>query len=155
MEMPTPQAEHQKLAALAGTWSGEETMHPSPWAPAGSSAIGKITSRMDLGSFFLISDYTQEKDGQVTFRGHGVYGWDAHHERYTIHWFDSMGMDPGAPAPGTWEGDVLCFQHETAMGHARYTYTFVDADHYSFKLENSLDGESWTPMMDGQYTRQA
>jgi hypothetical protein len=77
MEMPTPDEHHEKLSVLAGSWVGEETMYPSPWDPAGGGARGFIEARMDLHGMFLVSDYRQERGGAVTYRGHGVYGWDA------------------------------------------------------------------------------
>jgi len=33
MQMPPPTAEHNRLKALAGSWTAEETLHPSPWDP--------------------------------------------------------------------------------------------------------------------------
>ena len=70
-----------------------------------------------------------------------------------MHWFDSMGCDPGAPAVGTWEGNRLSFQSKHEMGHGRYTYEFVGKDSYTFKLEHSQDGKSWMPFMDATYKR--
>jgi len=154
MDMPKPQEQHRKLQALAGSWSGEETIHPSPWDPKGGPAKGRIEARMELGGFFLITDYVEERGGQVGYRGHGVFGYDAAEKCYTMHWFDSMGSPCPAPARGVWEGDRLTFQQRSPMGHARYTYTLEGEGRYSFRIENSQDGERWTPMMDGRYTRQ-
>ena len=33
MNMPQPSPGHHKLEVLAGSWEGEETMHPSQWDP--------------------------------------------------------------------------------------------------------------------------
>ena len=85
MEMPKPGAQHAVLARLAGTWIGDETMHPSPWAKEGSQATGTVVATMQIDGFFLVSDYEQRRGDQVTFRGHGVYGWDGPKERYTMH----------------------------------------------------------------------
>lgn len=70
-----------------------------------------------------------------------------------MHWFDSMGGDPGAPALGTWSGNKLCFQHQHHMGHSRYTYNFESKDTYTFKLEYSQDGQSWSAFLEGTYKR--
>jgi hypothetical protein len=153
MQMPKPSAAHIKLAALAGEWVGEETLFPSPWAPEKRSAIGRTSNRMDIDGFFLINDYTEEREGEVMFRGHGVYGYDPKRQRYTMHWFDSMGMPPGETL-GTWEGNTLTFQNQSEMGHSRYVYVLESADAYTFRIESSKDGESWTPMMEGRFRRQ-
>lgn len=153
MEMPKLTEQHKRYRALVGEWKGEENMHPSPWDPKGGTATSLTKARLDLGDFFLIMDYEQTRDGQVTYRGHGVMGWDPRQKKYTMHWFDVMGGDPGPPAPGTWEGNRLCFQHQHHMGHSRYTYEFQDDRTYTFKLEQSRDGKSWSTFVDGTYKR--
>ena len=153
MKMPEPLEYHKKLEAMVGEWEGEETMHPSPWNPDGAKATSRTSARLDLGGFFIVTDYHQQRAGAAAYRGHGLFGWDSEQKRYTMHWFDSIGNVPGAPALGTWEGDTLCFQHEQRMGHVRYTHTFVDRDTYTFKLERSEDGQTWTPLTEGNYKR--
>jgi hypothetical protein len=100
----------------------------------------------------LINDYTEERDGQVMFRGHGVYGYDPKRERYTMHWFDSMGMPPNETL-GTWEGNTLTFQNRGEMGHGRYTYVIENDGSYRFRIDTSKDGQEWIPMMEGHYRR--
>ena len=46
--MPTLTEHHKKLEKFAGTWLGEETLHPSPWEPKGGKATAKQTARIDL-----------------------------------------------------------------------------------------------------------
>jgi hypothetical protein len=153
MQMPTVQEQHRKLAKLAGTWKGQEKLFPNAWDPNGGTAVSRVESRVDLDGFFVLTDYVEERDGRVSYRGHGVYGWDQSHECYTMHWFDSMGGGgTTVPARGMWEGNTLFFQNETPMGHGRYTYVFDD-DGYTFKIDNSQDGKTWTPFMEGRYTR--
>ena len=153
MEMCKPQEQHLKLKSLEGTWVAEEKMYPSPWDPKGGTALGRIVSRIDLDGFFLVSDYVQERGGQVSYRGHGVYGWNGPASRYTMHWFDSMGSPAGEPALGTWEGNRLTFGMQSPMGHHRYAYEFEGEGKYHFKLEHSQDGKAWTTFMEGHYTR--
>jgi hypothetical protein len=151
--MPEPGEQHRKLQALAGTWVGEETLYPSPWDQTGGSATGRMEGRMGLDGFFLIGDYTQERGGQVTYRGHGVYGYDAGQGCWTLNWFDSMGGGAWEPSRGTWEGNVLTFSQQNPMGHGRYIYTFESEGRYRFRIEQSQDGKSWAPFMDSVYTR--
>ena len=155
MEMPRPGAQHAALERLAGTWNGEETMHPSPWAPEGLQATSRIVAAMRLGGLFLMSDYQQFQDGKVAFEGHGVYGWDGRQQHYSMYWFDTIGTDPGPPATGVWDGDRLAFQHQNPMGHARYLYEMLADDHYRFCIEMSQDGEQWSSMMNAEYRREA
>jgi hypothetical protein len=153
MEMPRPRDEHRKLQSLAGSWTGEETMHPSPWDPKGGTATGRIESRLDLDGFFLLSDYVQECGGRPSYRGHGVFGYDPAERCYTMHWFDSMSATTTQPARGRWEGNVLTLEQRTPMGHSRYVYTFEGEGRYAFRLENSQDGERWATFMEGRYRR--
>lgn len=153
MEMPKPTAEHQQLAKLAGNWVGEESILPSPWDPKGGKATGRMQARMDLGGFYLIADYQQERNGQENFRGHGVYGWDPRGKCYTLHWFDCSGIEHGAPALGSWEGDTLTLQHDLRhLGYSRYVYNVGDGE-YRMRIENSPDGKQWTTFLDAVYRR--
>ena len=154
MQMPTLTDEHKWLAKMAGNWVGEEIVHPGPWNPQGSKAVGRIRARMDLGGFHLISDYEHEKDGKVLFSGHGVYGYDTRGKCYTMHWFDSMGMEHGAPGLGTREGDKLTIQHETGhMGYTRYIYEAGEG-RLSMRIEHAQDGVHWTPFLEAHYRRE-
>jgi hypothetical protein len=151
MEMPKPSEEHRRLALLEGTWSGPETLSPSPWGPGGA-AVGRSTCRMDLDGFFLIQDYVEEKDGRVVFRGHGVFGYDAQAKEYCWLWVDSMGFFPAAPSRGTWQGDTLTFHSTSPQGQGRYVYRFESARTYHFRIENSFDGgKTYTKLMEGTY----
>ena len=152
MEMPTPGAEHAQLARLAGTWEGDETLSPSPWSPQGGVAVGRYHSHMALHDFFLLSNYEQEHEGAVTFRGHGVFGWDVPTSTYALYWFDSTGFIPRGPATGSWHGDDLTLEHETEMGHARYVWTLGDGE-FRMQIQNSQDGTNWTTLLDGTYAR--
>jgi hypothetical protein len=153
MGMPGPTEQHRKLETFSGTWTGEEKIYPSPWDPDGGPATGRMESRMGLEGFFLITNYTEEREGQVSYRGHGVYGWDPEEQCYTMHWFDGMGSIPKIWAKGRWEGNVLTFQHQHERGHSRYIYTTQGKDRYHFKIDNSQDGREWATFMEGQYTK--
>ena len=152
MSMPV-QEQHRRFEKLAGSWIAEETLAPSPWDAKGGSAVGKIEARIGLGGFFLLADYVQERDGKVTYQGHGVYGYDAKNQRFTMHWFDNMGGSAEQPSYGAWDGDRLVFQSQSEQGHGRYTYTFLGEGRYRFTLEGSTDGKSWSQFMEGNYRR--
>jgi hypothetical protein len=153
MHMPQLTEQHNKLKAFVGEWTGQDIIHPAPWNPQGATAKSRVSSKLMLDGFFLVSEYTQERDGKVTYRGHGVYGYDAMQKKYTLHWFDSMGIDPGPPALGDWNGDTVVFTHQHVMGHGRMTYDFSKKDALSFKLEKSQDGKNWTLFIEATYKR--
>jgi hypothetical protein len=107
---------------------------------------------MALHDFFLLTDYEQEHEGAVTFRGHAVFGWDASARRYAMYWFDSMGFLPGVPATGTWDDDTLTLAHEYERGHARYVWTVTDGE-LRMRMQSSSDGKGWATVLDGTYRR--
>lgn len=152
MQLPTPTEHHEKLRAFAGTWRGNETLFPSPWNPERRAAIGRFASRIGVDGMFLITDYEEEREGAVVFRGHGVYGWDAARGRHTMFWFDSMGGSP-IETLGAWDGDTLTFETRGPHGMARYVYELHGADRFTFRILASRDGEAWSPMMEGSYER--
>jgi hypothetical protein len=65
---PIPLDEHRRLAALAGEWSGEETVYPSRWVEGGP-AVSRVVPRMDLNGFSLIQDTHQAGNGKDIFAG--------------------------------------------------------------------------------------
>ena len=150
MEMPKPGPEHEKLRAFEGSWVGEETIHPSPWDPEGGPATARWTNRIDLDGFFAVTDYVQKRGGQVSYRGHGVFGHDAEPAVTRMTWFDNMGIMH--PAEGRWEADTLTLSNVSPMGHARYTFKF-SKDSFTMKIENSQDGKAWSPFIEGTYRK--
>lgn len=151
--MPKVTEEHKKLHRLAGTWEGEEKMEASPWGPAGT-ARGKYTNRVDLDGFGVIQDYTQTQDGKVTFRGHGVFGYDGQQKNVSWYWVDSTGHMPPGPARGNWEGNTLVLRSESPQGQGRYPFRFEGDKQLDFSLENSFDaGKSWKLFMTGSFKR--
>ena len=153
MEMPKPQEEHQRLARLAGSWVGEEKLYPSPWDPQGGTAVAAVETRLALDGFFLITDYTETRGGQVTYQGHGVHSYDRAEKCFVMFWFDSMGDVSPVPAKGRWDGNRLVYAHQTPIGHSRYSYDFQGEGRYRFMIENSQDGKEWVPFMEAQYHR--
>lgn len=152
-EMPRPGPDHEKLAQLAGSWTGDELMHPGPHGPGGKS-IGFTHARMSADRFYLIADYHQEVGGQRTFHGHSVIGYDTFGKRYLWYWVDSMGMPPPNATPGRFEGSDFVFEHDTPHGRMRYVYSLKGAERYTFKIEASGDGgKSWSPFMEADYKR--
>ena len=153
MHVPRPTEGHERLARLAGRWVGQETMMPSPWMPEKKNATGKIEGRLALDGLMLVTDYHQEQNGEVTFRGHGVYGYDEKTDRYTMYWFDSTATEPSAPVYGKWEGDTLIFE-KTADGRtSRYVYRLESDDVYHFRIEQAEADKAPVVFMETVFTR--
>ncbi len=152
MEMPQPTDAHVSLGRLAGQWSGEEQMFPSEWDPKGGVAKGSNSARVTLGGFAVVTDYEQERDGQTTFSGHGVWTVDPNDQEKecVLYWFDSIGMGLEV-FRGGWDGDVLTVQSRNSMGHARLTHDLSERGVIRTRMETSTDGERWTPMFEGRY----
>lgn len=152
MEMPQPTEAHAWLEKLAGSWTGTEILSPSPWDQKGGTAKGFVENRMALGGFSLIQDYRQEREGQVTFEGHGVFTYDGERDEYVLHWFDSMGTGVNE-FRGQREGDHLSLEHSGPQGHSRCVFDLRQEGTYAFRMQFSPDGSVWMNFMEGSYTK--
>ena len=127
-------------------------MYPSPWDPKGGTAVGRINSRVALGGFALINDYEQERDGRITFTGHGVFTYDPKGEEYTLTWFDCMGAPPEV-FKGEFEGDILKLAHGGPGMHVRLTYDLSEPGYLSTSMDMSQDGSAWNRFFDARLSR--
>ena len=152
MDMPKPSPGHLLLNKLVGTWEGEETMHSSQWDPKGGVAFGRNIHKLSLGGFAILADYEQERGGAITFTGHGVYTYDPEEDRYTLHWFDSMGSPPEVFAGG-FQGDILTLAHGGPGMHARMTSDFSTPGVMKAMMEMSQDGQDWKVLFEATYKR--
>jgi hypothetical protein len=153
MEMPRPSAPHDKLRQMIGTWRGEERLHAVPWDFAENVAMGHVRNVSGLDGFVIIQDYEQHRGGQVAFRGHGVIWWDPAASVYVFHWFDSMGQAPNE-FRGTFDNGVLSVSTQTSRGRIRARWDYHQRGHCEYRMDVSADGETWTPYMEGSYTRE-
>lgn len=151
MQMPKPGPNHKQLAKLAGNWTGEEKMSPSPWDPKGGTATGKVKNTIALDGFLIVQDYEQIRDGKTSFRGIGLFTWNENKKCNEIVWADSMGGTAQIFA-GKWEGDVLRCTNEGPMGITRCAFD-VSGGGYKFLMDVSKDGKQWQTMMEGKYRR--
>jgi hypothetical protein len=152
MEMPRPTDAHRRLHRIAGNWVGEEKMHPSPWDPKGGMAVGRVHNRIALDGFVVIQDYEQERNGLVTFRGHGIFTWHEAEQCYALYWFDSMGVPPNI-FKGGFENNILTLTSMGAQGYTRSVFDFTQEKRYQFRMEVSPDGKQWHSFTDGTYER--
>ena len=99
----------------------------------------------------VVQDYEQERNGTVSFGGHGVFSYDANQNCYLMHWWDTMGMPPNV-FKGNLDGQTVTLTCDDGPMKSRATFTVGDND-YSFRMEMSQDGTNWMTFMEGTYSR--
>lgn len=152
MNLPTLTEQHRWLNRFAGRWEGDETLYPSPWDPAGGQARGLVENRMALDGLVMIQDYSQRRNGQVSYLGHAVLSHDGERGDYVMHWWDNMGS-PANAFRGHTNGETIVLFYRSAMGEQRVSFDFSRPGHYRFLMEVSGDGQNWQPFMSGDYRR--
>ena len=146
--IPGPEQE-RLVQALAGSWTATERQLP-PLSPEPTTRSGFSHNRPAMGGLYLITDYAQHsQDGHMTFEGHGIYGWDAAVQRYTMQWFDSHSPTGGGVVLGQWLDATLRFEKP---GRARYEYEALNADTYLFRVLVCSE-DQWHVAMEGTYLR--
>jgi hypothetical protein len=153
MDMLKPTEAHRQLQKLVGSWNGEERVSPSPWDPQGGPAKGRAQNRLALDGFVVVQDYEQERNGKISYRGHGVFSWDTIGQCYVMHWWDSMGL-PANEFRGNFEGNVLTLTSPDTQMQSRATWDLSKPGRYAFRMEVSQDGNHWYPFLEGNYIRQ-
>ncbi|MEO8032455.1 MAG: DUF1579 family protein [Gemmatimonadota bacterium] len=153
MEVPKPAAAHKLLHALPGDWIGDETVHPSPWAPQGAKSVGRVKNKVALGGLAVIQHYDQEMGGTVVFKGHGIFTVDRKQNQHVMYWFDTMLQSPPNFSQGGFSGTTLVLVSESGEGQTRASWQLAAPDEYEYKLEVSEDGQQWTPRLDAIYRR--
>ncbi|HUN65296.1 MAG TPA: DUF1579 family protein [Bacteroidota bacterium] len=150
--MPRPTEHHLRLQRIIGDWTGEETIYPSPWDPAGGKACARIVNRGSLDGFAVIQDYEQERNGNINFRGHAIFTWNTHEQCYVMYWFDSMGLPP-LVLKGTFIDHILTLSNENPGGMSQAMFDFSKDNEYRYRMDVSQDGARWHTFMEGIYTK--
>lgn len=154
MNMPQPADAHRQLEVLVGDWVGDEKIHPSPFDPQGGPATGRVHNRRAVEGFAVVQDYEQQRGGKTTFRGHGVFWFDARRNAYVMTWWDSFGC-PGTEFTGALNSGILLLTSSGPQGHSKATFDLREAraGNYAFRMEISPDGQQWLTFMEGSYRR--
>ncbi len=107
----TPGPEHQRLAALAGSWTGTVKMWMEPGKPPLEEAC-TAERKLILGGRFLHEEVKSRFMGQP-FTGLGLTGYDNLKKKYTSIWVDNMGTGiSSAEGSADAGGKVLTFIRE-------------------------------------------
>jgi hypothetical protein len=150
---PTPGPEIKRLGYFIGTWKEVGTAHMGSM----QGPEGKITSTTKYewlaGGFFLVG-HSETLSSVGTDKEMAVMGWDDAKKTYTYHAFDSEG---GADeATGTVNGDTWSWTADNMGGasiKARFTIKEVSKTEYTFKMELSQDGNTWTTAIETTSTK--
>jgi hypothetical protein len=86
-ETEKPSEHHKHLKMMVGTWDVKLKRHHAHGQIM--EGTGVEIARMQLGGFWLISDFTGTFAG-MKFTDHSVLGYEAHKKHYTGVWTDSV-----------------------------------------------------------------
>ncbi len=151
--MNAPNEKQLRLEEGVGTWIGEEQMLPSEYMPVGRTAQARTEARMCADGRIRVSDYTQSVDGNVTMQGHAVTVWNPSENCYVMYWFDAGGSPP-TEFKGDYEGEIFVLKGSVPGGSlVRHRTDQPDADTMHTVSEVSSDGETWTRIFEGTYSR--
>jgi len=151
--MPKPGPEHQALGFFAGKWSFEGEAKESPMGPAGKITFTESCEWFEGG--FALLCRSEGKTPMGPTKALGIMNYDAEQKAYTYY-----GIEANMPpfmATGQREGKVWRYRSESKMGetsvHTRVTITETSPTSYTFDMETSTDGSTWTPVMEGKSTK--
>ena len=150
-EGPKPGPEHEMLKEMEGEWTAK--------IKAGDAeSTGKMTSKMELGGFWLVTKFEGEISG-MKFEGRGMDTYDPVKRKYVSMWADSMGPFP-MMAEGTYDKEKKRLTM-TAEGMGpngqpakyRMTTDYEGKDRQVFNLFLLPSGGEEVKMMTIEYTR--
>jgi hypothetical protein len=149
-EPPKPGPEVKKLDVMAGTWTLEGDIKPSPTGPGGKMTESEKCDWME-GGYFLVC-HVDFKSGMGNGYGMGVMGYSTDAKSYTYHEFNSWGES--VDSKGVVDGDTWIWTNEEKMGDkmvkGKFTMKMTSSTTYDFMYETSPDGAKWTMAVDGK-----
>ncbi|MFD8494044.1 DUF1579 family protein [Amycolatopsis sp. NPDC059657] len=153
MDMPQLSDGHRALTALIGTWTGEEELAASAWAPA-STAVATVRYRLALNGFAVIQEYEQRRADGGGLLGHNVFTVDPATGDTLWYGFDSYGFPPMSPGRGGWDNGTLVLEKRTERGVARHRLT-PDGDvlHHVIDLQMG-EGTEFGQFLSARYIRE-
>lgn len=125
----TPGAEHQKLAAMAGTYDLTVKSYHTPGVDPAVEG-GTATRKSILGNRVLVEEVTSQMMG-MPFTGQGLHGFDNVTGKYWATWNDNMSTGLMV-SEGTCDASLTC------------TYTGTYQDPVSKKPQTSRMTSKWT-----------
>jgi hypothetical protein len=152
-EMPKPGPELKKLDVLAGSWTLDGDIKPSPMGAGGKMTENQKCEWMD-GGFFLVC-HADIKSSMGDGTGISVLGYSSDDKNYTYREFNSWGEFDDSR--GSLDADTWTWTSDEKMGSTpmkgRFTMKITSPTSYNFTFEMSQDGTKWTTVMDGKATK--
>jgi hypothetical protein len=154
---PTPPAgptqQQQVMEYFVGNWSLQGTTKISPKSPP-AEFTGKEQSAWTQGGYF-VETHTDVQGPLGDVRSTRVMEYNPASHVYLYNVYNSLGEH--IVALGHLTGNVWTWKAEQKLNgiivQARYTFTFVSKDSYTFKQEVQSPGGSWVTVMQGTATR--
>jgi len=141
---PKPGPEHQRLAALVGTWTTQGEAGESPFGPA-EKWSGTIKSEWWAGSFAVVRHLEEKSSVGGEIRSLDVLTYDTTAKGYTWYYLDNQGGS--GLAKGAIAGDVLTVVFDVPVKGKIYklrgTLKGLGADILRWDVEYSEDGKVW------------
>ena len=150
---PTQGPELKRLGYFIGTWKEVGTAHLGSM----QGPEGKVTSTTKYewlpGDFFVVG-HSDTMTSMGANKEMSVMGWDDAKKIYTYHSFDSDGE--ADEATGALNGDTWTWTTDNMGGapiKARLMIKEVSKTEYTFKMEISQDGNTWTTAIESTSTK--
>lgn len=158
MEMSTPGASHQSLAAFVGTWDTKVKMWSDPSAPA-TESDGSSVNSLILGGRYLEQRFTGSMMGGP-FEGLGYTGYDNFRKQFFGWWMDTAST-AGMYSTGSWDEKAKRASYVGTMDDCmsgqsmkfEETLSVLDDDHHTFEMWTVGADGSKMRTMEIQYTR--
>lgn len=150
MQPPPRPAELDKLNVFLGTWEGTAEMRM-----AGTDKVmhnkGVNTVSWECDNRVMVERFEGFADGGGTFKGIGVWTYDAGSGKYRIFWFDSFGSTNIGWATHDEKTDTWHFKGQGSMGGktsvVEGTAHMIDKNTMEWS-HNEWDSWKWTKLME-------
>lgn len=148
--------QHDKLAALAGTWDLQFKHRAGPNAEW-QTETGTATCRVALGGRYLVEELNCTYDG-APYEGVRVHGFDNLEGSYFNIWMDTLGTWPVLSRGATDDSDVLVYHGrwkdtQTPSGRPFRTVARRDGeDKWQLDLYDTIDNAE-VKVLEATYTR--
>ena len=154
MEMPKPGPEVKKLGYFVGTWKSEGELKENPFG----MPPGKFTTTDKCEWFtggYQVVCHSTGTGSMGAMHSIGILSYNMEDKMYSYYGIDNMGM--AEQSKGKVDGNTWVYTADEKMGgkvyHGRYSMDTSSPDSYTYKYENSEDGQKWTTVMEGKSTK--
>ena len=146
---PKPGPEYQALGFFAGKWRFEGEVKESPMGPAGKISSTDTCEWFEGGFALLCRSEGMNPMGPTN--AIAISSYDPAQKMYTYYGVEAN--NPPFMATGQREGKVWRYRTESQMGdttlRTRVTITETSPTSYTFEVESSTDGTTWTRLVEG------